>query len=139
MPPLKSIAIIGAGPAGAITVDALAQEQAFDTIRVFERREKAGGCWSVSSSPLRGEHTFLTTAIGSMIPQATSSSIPTSTRSQPVNPMRRCLSPLLYPQLHHTAHSTVSQRRPSIRAWRPTLTPLPCPSPRNHSRRTEPP
>ncbi|KAH8602710.1 flavin dependent monooxygenase-like protein [Bisporella sp. PMI_857] len=45
MVPIKSIAIIGAGPAGAITVDALSQEQAFDKIRLFERREKAGGCW----------------------------------------------------------------------------------------------
>jgi len=45
MAPIKSIAIIGVGPAGAITVDALAQEHAFDTIRVFERRERAGGCW----------------------------------------------------------------------------------------------
>jgi FlaA1/EpsC-like NDP-sugar epimerase len=44
---IKSIAIIGAGPAGAITVDALAQEGEFDIIRVFERREKAGGCWLV--------------------------------------------------------------------------------------------
>ena len=47
MAPIRSVAIIGAGPAGAIAVDALAQEKAFDTIRVFERREKAGGCWSV--------------------------------------------------------------------------------------------
>ena len=51
MAPIKSVAIIGAGPAGAITVDALAQEKAFDTIRVFERREKAGGCWSVQVTP----------------------------------------------------------------------------------------
>ena len=28
-----------------VAVDALAQEQAFDTIRIFERREKVGGCW----------------------------------------------------------------------------------------------
>ncbi|KAF9893540.1 hypothetical protein FE257_010852 [Aspergillus nanangensis] len=42
---VKSVAIIGAGPAGAITIDALAQEKAFDNIRVFERRERAGGCW----------------------------------------------------------------------------------------------
>jgi len=47
---VKTIAIIGAGPAGAITVDALAQEKAFDVIKVFERRESAGGCWSVTSS-----------------------------------------------------------------------------------------
>ncbi|KAL3462216.1 hypothetical protein BJX64DRAFT_142150 [Aspergillus heterothallicus] len=44
-PQIKSVAIIGAGPAGAIAVDAFAQEHAFDRIRVFERREKAGGCW----------------------------------------------------------------------------------------------
>jgi cation diffusion facilitator CzcD-associated flavoprotein CzcO len=51
MAPIKSIAIIGAGPAGAITVDALSQEQEFDSIRVFERREKAGGCWFVTFVP----------------------------------------------------------------------------------------
>lgn len=45
MASIRSVAIIGAGPAGAIAVDALAQEKAFDTIKVFERREKAGGCW----------------------------------------------------------------------------------------------
>lgn len=44
----KRIAIIGAGPAGAISVDAFVQEEAFGVIRVFERREKAGGCWFVS-------------------------------------------------------------------------------------------
>jgi cation diffusion facilitator CzcD-associated flavoprotein CzcO len=48
MPRIKSIAIIGAGPAGAIAVDALAQEKTFDVIRVFERQEKAGGCWYVT-------------------------------------------------------------------------------------------
>lgn len=44
---IKRVAVIGAGPAGAIAVDALASEEAFDVIRVFERRECAGGCWSV--------------------------------------------------------------------------------------------
>ncbi|KAI1621762.1 hypothetical protein EDD37DRAFT_652122 [Exophiala viscosa] len=42
---IKSVAVIGAGPAGAITIDALAEEKHFDVIRVFERREKAGGIW----------------------------------------------------------------------------------------------
>ncbi|KAH6686855.1 thiol-specific monooxygenase [Plectosphaerella plurivora] len=42
---VKRVAVIGAGPAGAIAVDALAQEKVFDLIRVFERREAAGGCW----------------------------------------------------------------------------------------------
>ncbi|KAM0490710.1 hypothetical protein ACHAP8_011255 [Fusarium lateritium] len=44
-PNVKRVAVIGAGPAGAITIDALAKEQAFDVIRVFERRERPGGCW----------------------------------------------------------------------------------------------
>lgn len=50
MPAIKSVAIIGAGPAGAIAVDAFAQEKSFDVIRVFERREKAGGCWYAADS-----------------------------------------------------------------------------------------
>lgn len=41
----KRVAVIGAGPAGAIAIDALVREQTFDVIRVFERREAAGGCW----------------------------------------------------------------------------------------------
>ncbi|KAL4897774.1 glycoside hydrolase family 95 protein [Aspergillus ambiguus] len=45
MPSKKSVAVIGTGPSGAIAVDALVQEQAFDVVRVFERQEKAGGCW----------------------------------------------------------------------------------------------
>ena len=44
---VKRVAVIGAGPGGAIAIDALAQEKAFDLIRVFERREGPGGCWSV--------------------------------------------------------------------------------------------
>jgi cation diffusion facilitator CzcD-associated flavoprotein CzcO len=46
---VKRVAVIGAGPAGAIAIDALAQEKTFDTIRVFERREKPGGLWYVIS------------------------------------------------------------------------------------------
>jgi cation diffusion facilitator CzcD-associated flavoprotein CzcO len=42
---VKRVAVIGAGPAGAITIDALAKERTFDIIRVFERREAPGGCW----------------------------------------------------------------------------------------------
>jgi len=45
--PAKSIAVIGAGPAGAITVDALMQEKTFDSVRVFERQDQSGGCWYV--------------------------------------------------------------------------------------------
>lgn len=49
--PIKSVAVIGAGPSGAIAVDALMQEKVFDVVRVFERQEKAGGCW-YNSLPL---------------------------------------------------------------------------------------
>jgi cation diffusion facilitator CzcD-associated flavoprotein CzcO len=42
---ITRVAVIGLGPGGAITIDALAREKVFDTIRVFERREAAGGCW----------------------------------------------------------------------------------------------
>lgn len=50
--PVRRVAVIGAGPAGAIAIDALAQEKAFDIIRVFERRERAGGCWYVNNNSL---------------------------------------------------------------------------------------
>jgi cation diffusion facilitator CzcD-associated flavoprotein CzcO len=63
---IKSVAIIGAGPAGAIAVDALAQEKAFDVIRVFDRQEKAGGCWYAHSHPPRIQGTnALTNETGS--------------------------------------------------------------------------
>jgi cation diffusion facilitator CzcD-associated flavoprotein CzcO len=45
--PAKRVAVIGAGPSGAIAVDALVQEGAFDVVRVFERQERAGGNWYV--------------------------------------------------------------------------------------------
>jgi cation diffusion facilitator CzcD-associated flavoprotein CzcO len=41
---VRSVAIVGLGPAGAISIDALAAE-GFERIRVFERREAPGGCW----------------------------------------------------------------------------------------------
>lgn len=49
--PAKRVAVIGAGPSGAIVVDALAQEKCFDVIRVFERREAPGGCWIGDTTP----------------------------------------------------------------------------------------
>ncbi|KAK1751171.1 hypothetical protein QBC47DRAFT_417586 [Echria macrotheca] len=51
MKPVKRVAVIGAGPAGAITVDALVREKIFDRIRVFERREGPGGCWIDDNQP----------------------------------------------------------------------------------------
>ncbi|KAJ4244751.1 hypothetical protein NW762_014327 [Fusarium torreyae] len=42
---VRRVAVIGAGPAGAITTDALVKEGTFDTIRVFDRRSGVGGTW----------------------------------------------------------------------------------------------
>lgn len=42
---IRRVAVIGAGPAGAIATDALVKEGAFDTIRVFDRRAGVGGTW----------------------------------------------------------------------------------------------
>ncbi|KAK4942563.1 hypothetical protein LTR10_017692 [Elasticomyces elasticus] len=43
------VAVLGAGPAGAIAADALAKEGVFDKIRVFERKAVAGGTWVYAS------------------------------------------------------------------------------------------
>ncbi|TVY55908.1 Thiol-specific monooxygenase [Lachnellula cervina] len=48
---IKSVAIIGAGAAGAATAAALKAENYFDRIRVFERRETAGGTWIHDPDP----------------------------------------------------------------------------------------
>lgn len=42
---VKTVAVIGAGPSGLSAVKALDEEKAFDTIRVFERRDRVGGTW----------------------------------------------------------------------------------------------
>ncbi|KAF4921498.1 Thiol-specific monooxygenase [Colletotrichum viniferum] len=42
---IRRVAVIGAGPAGAIATDALVKEQTFDVVRVFERRDLAAGTW----------------------------------------------------------------------------------------------
>ncbi|KAH8808669.1 putative dimethylaniline monooxygenase [Xylogone sp. PMI_703] len=50
-PPVKRVAVIGAGPSGLSAVRALSQEGVFDTIRVFERRDKIGGTWILDKEP----------------------------------------------------------------------------------------
>ena len=49
--PIKRVAVIGAGPSGAITLDALMRERSFDVVRVFERRERPGGVWLFDPEP----------------------------------------------------------------------------------------
>ncbi|XDG07450.1 hypothetical protein ABKA04_007065 [Annulohypoxylon sp. FPYF3050] len=48
---IKSVAVVGAGAAGAITAAALKAENYFERIRVFERRETAGGTWIFDADP----------------------------------------------------------------------------------------
>ncbi|KAF5564739.1 thiol-specific monooxygenase [Fusarium phyllophilum] len=49
---IKSVAIVGAGAAGAISAAALKAENFFDRIRVFERRETPGGTWIYDADPI---------------------------------------------------------------------------------------
>jgi len=51
---VRRVAVIGAGPAGAISIDALVKEQAFDVIRVFDRRDQIGGTWYALTLGRRG-------------------------------------------------------------------------------------
>lgn len=43
----RRIAIIGSGPSGLSAIKALSDENVFDTIRLFERRDRVGGTWYV--------------------------------------------------------------------------------------------
>lgn len=47
------IAIIGGGASGAITLDALRQEDSFKEIVVFERRNILGGIWVLDPEPIK--------------------------------------------------------------------------------------
>lgn len=51
LPPARRIAIIGAGPAGAITLDAVLRENTATTITLFERHAAPGGCWLGDAQP----------------------------------------------------------------------------------------
>ncbi|KAK1569404.1 uncharacterized protein LY79DRAFT_571926, partial [Colletotrichum navitas] len=56
---IRRVAVIGAGPSGAIATDALIKEQAFDTVRVFDRRAEPGGtCCEPTSLTPRWTHTY---------------------------------------------------------------------------------
>lgn len=47
----RSVAVIGTGPSGVSAVRALSDENVFDTIRVFERRNQSGGLWHYDPIP----------------------------------------------------------------------------------------
>jgi cation diffusion facilitator CzcD-associated flavoprotein CzcO len=46
----RRVAVIGTGPSGLAALRALSDENAFDTIRVFERRDRVGGTWYVQAT-----------------------------------------------------------------------------------------
>ncbi|KAL1903273.1 hypothetical protein Sste5346_000558 [Sporothrix stenoceras] len=54
----RRVAVIGAGPAGAIATDALVKEQAFDVVRVFERKIVPGGTWVYDPTSLPSRPTI---------------------------------------------------------------------------------
>jgi hypothetical protein len=50
-PKVKSIAVIGGGASGAVVLDSLIQEQLFEKITLFERRDVLGGVWVLDEQP----------------------------------------------------------------------------------------
>ncbi|PLB45803.1 putative dimethylaniline monooxygenase [Aspergillus steynii IBT 23096] len=50
-PRYRRVAVIGTGPSGLSAVKALSDENVFDTIRVFERRDQVGGLWHYDPTP----------------------------------------------------------------------------------------
>lgn len=51
MPRYHSVAVIGTGPSGVAAVKALDDEKIFNTVRVFDRRDRAGGIWIYDPEP----------------------------------------------------------------------------------------
>ncbi|KAA8905316.1 hypothetical protein TRICI_005312 [Trichomonascus ciferrii] len=52
-PRIRKIAVIGGGPSGLTMLKALRGEQAFDTIKCFERGSQTGGLWNYSEEASR--------------------------------------------------------------------------------------
>ncbi|RDW86768.1 uncharacterized protein DSM5745_03410 [Aspergillus mulundensis] len=117
---IKRVAVIGTGPSGAIAVDALVQEGAFDVIRVFERQEKAGGNW-VSRKTERAEPldiNNLSTRTADK-PVEIPSSLPCHTPSVKAH---RYTDSHIYPNLHTNVDASVmeysgsDERIPTVRS-----------------------
>ncbi|KAE8351240.1 hypothetical protein BDV28DRAFT_162479 [Aspergillus coremiiformis] len=103
----KRVAVIGAGPAGAIAVDALVQEKAFNLVRVFEKQEKAGGCWVSRENekpvPLDIDKLSVRTADG---PVAIPANLP---RYVPALSQHRYRDSHVYPSLHANVDASVME------------------------------
>lgn len=99
MASIRSVAVIGTGPAGAIAIDALKKEKAFDSIRVFERREGPGGCWLEDTTAEAAPRPDLETLAGRqyadkpVVPPSTLPSV------QPAVKQHRFIESSIYPYL----------------------------------------
>ncbi|KAH6625843.1 putative dimethylaniline monooxygenase [Boeremia exigua] len=82
--PIRTVAVIGAGPSGLSAVKALDEEKAFDTIRVFERRDRVGGTWLYDEIP----DTFNSTLVSPQHNEVPSQ-LPTFTPPAPEDPTTR--------------------------------------------------
>ncbi|GMK56080.1 hypothetical protein CspeluHIS016_0211360 [Cutaneotrichosporon spelunceum] len=100
--PAKRVAVIGAGPAGAIAVDALAQEQCFDVIRVFERREGPGGCCTLPPPLVEFDALASRTADS---PVSIPENLPTTTPKL----APRYTTSSMYPYLHTNVEATAME------------------------------
>lgn len=56
---IKNIAIIGGGASGAVALDSLLKEQHFDSITLFERRDKLGGVWCLDEKTIETPNNIL--------------------------------------------------------------------------------
>ncbi|KAL4889705.1 hypothetical protein BDV59DRAFT_210131 [Aspergillus ambiguus] len=74
-PRYRNIAVIGTGPSGFSAVKALHDENVFDRIRVFERRDRVGGIWHYDpvpdNFPVPGDHTEERNTIPTEFPRFT--------------------------------------------------------------------
>jgi cation diffusion facilitator CzcD-associated flavoprotein CzcO len=136
MPSIKTVAIIGAGPAGAIAVDALAQEQEFEIIRVFERREKAGGCWYDELSAPENSHLIY---LGLVTLKTMFNNCQISMLLQIAPPIRPYQSPLSCLLSYPKTPNTDSMKPPSIQPLRPISTRSLCLSAKSHFPKNDPP
>ncbi|KAL3453332.1 hypothetical protein BJX65DRAFT_121303 [Aspergillus insuetus] len=79
-PRYPAVAVIGSGPAGISGLKALHDEESFDRIRVFERRDSPGGTWNYDSVPQKFPGTYPSPTVAALkpstFPETTSPSIP---------------------------------------------------------------
>lgn len=69
-PRYQSVAVIGGGPSGISAVKALEEEKVFQTVRLFERRDRVGGIWHYDPVPdnFKLEKTGFSSKIPSKLP-----------------------------------------------------------------------